>query len=83
MSNLKTQIGDSLTGDFEENTWTFEMPETFKVTAGEFAIIPKEKYNTAVQTVKNIMESEQNFEENTFDLIRLRMALRTVLSSLE
>lgn len=38
------QFGTSATGDFELSTWTFEMPEDFKIWAGEFVIIPKEDY---------------------------------------
>ncbi len=41
MKNKKTQFGQSLTGDFQENTWTFEMLEDFKLTPGDFAILPK------------------------------------------
>lgn len=41
----ETQFGISATCDFVENTWTFEMPEGFKVSAGEFAIIPKSEYD--------------------------------------
>jgi len=44
MSILKTQFGTAVTADFEESTWTFEMPENYEVSAGEFAIVPKEKY---------------------------------------
>lgn len=44
---LKTgvQYGTSVTANFSENTWTFEMPEDFKMTAGEFAILPKELFS--------------------------------------
>lgn len=35
----KIQIGTSASADFEEGTWTFEMQEGFRVTAGEFAIV--------------------------------------------
>lgn len=44
MSNFKMQIGYSLTSNFEENTWTFEMQEGFKVSAGEFVIIEKKHF---------------------------------------
>lgn len=42
---MKPQFGESLLADFEENTWTFEMPEDFKVISGNFAIIKTESYN--------------------------------------
>ena len=68
MSILKTQIGEALTADFEENTWTFEMPEDFIVTAGEFAIIPKDKYDdliTALKGIRNSMNCHPDCEENS------------------
>ncbi len=44
-----TQIGESLMGDFEENTWTFEMKGDYKVSAGKFAIVPIEEYNRLIK----------------------------------
>lgn len=44
MSNLKTQFGTAVTADFDQLTWTFEMSDDYKVPAGEFAILPREKY---------------------------------------
>lgn len=46
---MTTQFGESLTGDFEERTWTFEMPEDFSVKAGEFAIVPIAEYNALIE----------------------------------
>lgn len=46
---MTTQFGESLTGDFEERTWTFEMPEDFSVKAGEFAIVPIAEYNALIK----------------------------------
>lgn len=68
MSKLKTQIGESLTGDFEENTWTFEMPKDFKVTAGMFAIIPEDKFErllTALKGIRNSMNAHPDCEPNS------------------
>jgi len=39
-----TQIGQSIACDFQENTWTFEMPKKFAWTGGKFAIVPNEDY---------------------------------------
>lgn len=44
MKTFKIQFGQSATADFEEKTWTFEMPEQFSVIAGEFAIVPKNTF---------------------------------------
>lgn len=41
---MKAQKGESLSADFEENTWTFEMPRDFVITAGYFMIVPMEEY---------------------------------------
>lgn len=41
---LEPQIGKSVGADFEDMTWTFEMPKKFSIRAGEFVIIPKEDY---------------------------------------
>lgn len=38
------QIGASLTADFQENTWTFEMQDDFSIVAGKFALVPLELY---------------------------------------
>jgi hypothetical protein len=35
----KIQIGKSLTGDLQDNTWTFEMEDEMQLRAGKFAII--------------------------------------------
>jgi hypothetical protein len=68
MSKLKTQFGKAVTADFEENTWTFEMDENFRVTAGEFAILPKEKYDAllvALKGIANSMNAHPDCEENS------------------
>lgn len=43
-TNKNMQFGESLTCDFEANTWTFEMDKNFIVSAGNFTIIPSEKF---------------------------------------
>lgn len=58
MSILKTQTGISITGDFEEGTWTFEMQDGFEIAAGEFAIVPKDKYDKAIKVLNRISKIE-------------------------
>ena len=41
---MKAQKGKSLTADFEQNTWTFEMSDDFTIRAGEFMLVPMEQY---------------------------------------
>ena len=55
MSKIKevsTQIATSMTADFDENTWTFLMPENYKVWAGQFVIVDKLVYDK----MKSIIE---------------------------
>jgi len=42
------QFGKSAGADFEERTWTFEMPDNFEVVAGDFAIVPIDTYNKLI-----------------------------------
>jgi hypothetical protein len=39
------QVGESLSCDFDENTWTFRMPKGFCWTGGKFAIVPIETFD--------------------------------------
>ena len=58
MSKLNTQFGESVTGDFEENTWTFEMTsKDYKVAGGTFAIVPKDKYDRLLVAMRGISQS--------------------------
>lgn len=55
---MKTQFGVSMDADFNENTWTFEMPVPFSVCAGEFAIVPKAEYDALIETAKPSINGE-------------------------
>ena len=57
----KTQIGVSLTADFQEDTWTFEMGKDFKVAAGHFAIIPLDEFNKGTPVAKLQSQASLNF----------------------
>lgn len=57
MSKIKTQFGKSLTADFQENTWTFEMQKDYKVFAGYFAIVPKDDFLELLKAIKGISNS--------------------------
>jgi hypothetical protein len=56
MKTVATQFGISTTADFEEMTWTFEMPENFKVWPGEFAIVDKPVYDELLQSCISLLE---------------------------
>jgi hypothetical protein len=44
----EVQFGESAYADFEENTWTFEFPESYKVSAGKYAVVPTQQYDAMV-----------------------------------
>ena len=57
MSKIKevsTQIGTSMFSDFEENTWTFLMPDNFQVWAGQFAIVDKQVYDKMKEIIEYV-----------------------------
>lgn len=58
MSN-KIQKGESLTADFSENTWTFEMQPNFEVLSGEFVIVPMSLY---LDIIRSIEDSKASFQ---------------------
>lgn len=57
MSELNTQFGISFDANFDENTWSFEMPNDFHVTAGKFAILPKQKYQDLLRVLRIVRNS--------------------------
>ena len=70
-SKLRTQIGKAVSADFSKGTWEFRMGETFEVCAGEFAILPKHKYDAlihAVNGMRNSMSAHPDYEpDSEFD----------------
>ena len=67
MSKIKTQIGTSVTADFEESSWTFEMPEDFTMSAGKFAILPVDKYNDLIEALHEISKGEGAYNEDRLE----------------
>jgi len=57
---MNTLFGELLTGDFEENTMTFEMQGDFTLKAGEFAIVPKAEYDAMVEFMNQLKPAESN-----------------------
>ena len=65
---LKTQFGESATANLEEWTWTFEIIDELKVSAGVFAILPEQKYQkllTAIKGIRNSMNAHPDCEPNS------------------
>lgn len=67
MSDLKTQFGVSVSADFGDDQWTFEMPESFEVTAGNFAILPEDKYLVMVAVIERCRNFLNVHPENEMD----------------
>jgi hypothetical protein len=68
MKTIKSQTGTSLTADFQENTWTFEMEENFVMVAGEFSIVPKNQFTeliTLVQRLKFAISKDEKAKMNS------------------
>ena len=59
---MKTQIGTAITGDFEDNTMTFEIEGDMTLCAGKYAIVPIEAYNRLVNNfaLDNVSYSDPN-----------------------
>lgn len=62
-----TQIGQSEGADFEEDTWTFKMPEDFEVMAGEFAIMPRANF----EAMKDALPAPPTNNSGTTEHIQL------------
>ena len=67
MEKVSTQIAASATADFDENTWTFLMPENYKVWAGQFAIVEKQIYDR-MKTIIQYVDDECSVGSMTADL---------------
>ena len=66
--NLGIQFGEAEGANFEERIWSFEMPINFTVSAGEFAIVPQNKYDeirTALIGIRNSVSAHPDNEENS------------------
>ena len=56
-SQLKLQIGKSTSADFSKKTWSFRVENGLEVSAGQFAIIPLDKFDELIESVKSMMLS--------------------------
>lgn len=67
MKTVSTQIATSMTADFDENTWTFLMPDNYTVWAGQFAIVDKQVYDR-MKTIIQYVDNECSVGSMTADL---------------
>ena len=61
MIEVKTQFGTAMSADFEENTWTFLMPEKFEVRAGQFALVDRQLYDKMILAIENLNQAVDNY----------------------
>ena len=64
MKTIKTQFGTSISADFDEQTWTFKIPEDFSVSAGEFAIIDKATYEELIRSSQTNLKTKDKLTTN-------------------
>ena len=62
---MKTQLGQIVTGDFEENTITIEVDGEMELQAGKVAVI-------SIEELQNLEKKEQQFSKFLQDYMRLR-----------
>ena len=57
---METQIGKMITGDFSDNTMTFEIKGKMILCAGTYAIVPIDEYNKLINNSKNYISPLRN-----------------------
>jgi hypothetical protein len=73
---IKTQFGISATADFEELTWTFQMPEKYSVVAGEFALVDKILYDQLMQSIEDLSIHCQELEMHSIFLSNVAVTVK-------
>lgn len=73
---IPTQFGQSATCDFEDLTWTFQMPETFRVVSGDFAIVDKILYDQLMQSCEDLAIHCSEYEFASIYLSSLKVTLK-------
>lgn len=60
---MKTQIGQVVSGDFEDNTLTLEIDGDMIIKVGTYAVVPIEDYNKILSALKSAYKcsGERNF----------------------
>jgi hypothetical protein len=53
---LPVQFGTADSADFEAMTWTFQMPEGYRVFAGPVAIVPIETYRELLEALERYVD---------------------------
>lgn len=73
---IPTQFGKSATADFEDLTWTFQMPEKYRVVSGEFAIVDKILYDQLMQSCEDLAIHCSEHEFASIYLSNLNVTLK-------
>lgn len=83
MKEVDTQIARSLESDFENNTWTFLMPDGFQVWAGEFAIVDKQVYDKLIEKIELFEKRNYQLQEGRDYLMCVQPKEFTIEKTLE
>lgn len=66
--NKTVQVGEVLTGDFQEKTLTFEMQEGFYIRGGTYALVKLEDFKelkSALTSCKMAMQAHPDCDEDS------------------
>ena len=66
----EVQYGISFEADFDAKTWTFQMPNNYKVWAGTFAIIPKELLAAKDAQISDLENRLKELSDTANDLMK-------------
>ena len=77
---MKIQTGESLTSDFQNNTWTFEMKEDFKVKYGEFAIVEKDTFNKMYKAIDLFINGQKSLYDQSNAIEKMKAILKELKS---
>lgn len=76
-NTIHTQFGISATADFEENTWTFVMPNKYAVCAGEFALVDKELYDALMKSISDLLLDKNEHSPLRSKIMELTHLMKT------
>lgn len=73
MKYLKPQLGVSESADFEQNTWSFRMPEPYKASAGLFYIVDSRMFAEIMAVLSTA--NQQNMSQDLIEEIEKQSQL--------
>jgi hypothetical protein len=58
---MPVQFGTSDSANFEDMTWTFQMPEGYRVYAGQVAIVPADTFRALVMALEQFVAEKVDY----------------------